>query len=248
MHIVIGIISYNRLSYLQDLLYSIRDSIKDNKDYKFTVIVSDDLSTDGTVSWVKEEAISKCLVNYVIEANARGGVARNSNRILELFLELEGDRLYLLNDDIKLESPDVFKVYENAIEKTGYEFFAYTDDHSVYPGSIIHKNGIALKKRAQGDGVCLVMTRRVVETLGGFDVKYGLLGQEHNDYALRAQLAGFCDGVLDVVEAQRKIYCRQYYEIVPYSIPTRYTHIAIGNKYFIDKHLTGFNIYESLET
>lgn len=246
--IVIGVISYSRLSYLQDLLYSIRNVIKDNNQYNFEIIVSDDLSTDKTVSWIKEEAIPKCLVNHLIEAKTRGGVARNSNRIIQKFNELGADRLYLLNDDILISSSQVFEIYEDTIEKTGYEHFCYTDNRSIYPYNTVYRNNIALAHRAQGDGVFMIFTKHALEVLGGFDIRYGLLGSEHCQMSLRASLTGLSDGVLDVVEAQDKILVRQYQEIVPYSISNRYTHIAVGNKQFIQDHIDGFKIHIPLET
>jgi GT2 family glycosyltransferase len=49
-------------------------------------------------------------------------------------------------------------------------------------------------------GFCLLMRRRVIERLGGFDPCYGLGYFEDDDYSLRARLAGFalriCEGVL----------------------------------------------------
>ena len=49
-------------------------------------------------------------------------------------------------------------------------------------------------------GFCLLVTREVIETLGGFDPCYGLGYFEDDDYSLRARLAGFnlwiCEGVL----------------------------------------------------
>jgi GT2 family glycosyltransferase len=49
-------------------------------------------------------------------------------------------------------------------------------------------------------GFCLLMTRGVIERLGGFDPCYGLGYFEDDDFSLRARLAGFplwiCEGVL----------------------------------------------------
>jgi GT2 family glycosyltransferase len=49
-------------------------------------------------------------------------------------------------------------------------------------------------------GFCLLMTRNVIERLGGFDPCYGLGYFEDDDFSLRARLAGFplwiCEGVL----------------------------------------------------
>lgn len=49
-------------------------------------------------------------------------------------------------------------------------------------------------------GFCLLMSRPVIERLGGFDPCYGLGYFEDDDYSLRARLAGFplwiCEGVL----------------------------------------------------
>jgi GT2 family glycosyltransferase len=244
---LIGILTLNRQAYLEACLNSISEAIAHRRN-DFLVVASDDGSSDGTDNWLEQTALSTKLVDRILIRNGRGGVARNSNRLIQEFLKLgnEAGLLFLLNDDI-LVSPKVFDVYEEAFEKTGYHHFCYSDRHLDVPAIALSKNGVGLVKRLQGEGAFMAFSKHAIEVLGGFDVTYGLFGGEHVAVSDRAAKAGLADGVLDVAAAERLVYIRQHYEKVPCSIAKKYDHIHHARQIWIEQNSGDIEIYKEIE-
>lgn len=225
---MVGIITFNRLNYLRECITSINPELHAHTNYE--LVIADDLSSDGTRDWLKAY-FSK---DEIIYGNKRGGVAINSNRILRAARDKNIDILFLLNDDILVKS-GVFDIYINAIKKTEYDYFIYTDLHSAF--TVVEKfysNGIQLNRRITGDGSFLVMTKKVIEVVGGFEASFGLFGCEHFSHARRAIAAGFAPGAIDVVSAQTMVKSRQYYEIVNRSINNAEQYQVLANKKWIE--------------
>lgn len=228
MRPLIAVLTYNRLQILKDCL----ESFATAKPLVGKIVVFDDCSSDGTAEWLRDRMIG---VEYKL-ATKRGGVAINSNRAIKYFLERRNySTLFLLNDDL-LVNPDVFQIYLDATEKTKYNFFSYTDERSPYkPSAEFTKNGVMLVRRKAGDGCFTVLTRKAVETLGGFDVNFGLFGGEDLDMQRRASAAGLCLDSLDVKAAQGLVIPRQYYENIPRALGAETDrHLNVGRKYWIE--------------
>lgn len=213
MNVVIGVLSYQRREFLRDCVSSFA-GYSWPADMAVKVAVFDDCSADGTAEWLRDRAVG---IDVEL-AETRGGVARNSNRAIKFAQETGAETLFLLNDDLLVLNPRVFSVYLDAIKRTGYGHFRYTDERSAYKHPVeFEKNGVKLARRVAGDGAFMTLTRSMFDCLGGFDVNFGMAGGEELDFLRRAEAAGFCDGALDVVEAQGMIDVRQYHEAVPSS-------------------------------
>lgn len=198
MKSLIAILSFNRPDYLYDLISSLGES-------KINKVIFDDGS----------DYVPTMTGGATLVLNEHGGVARNSNRAIQYFKNHpEYQVMFLCNDDLTID-PTVFGIYIEAIKHTGYQHFCYTDKKSLYRPSGFEKNGVQLSQRRTGDGCFITITRKMVDQLGGFDVEFGVFGGEHLDYSRRAEAAGFCEGILDVVEARDYIKVRQYHEDVP---------------------------------
>jgi GT2 family glycosyltransferase len=229
---LIAVLTFNRKTLLQDLLESL-DGIT-TKIVGAKIVVFDDCSTDGTVSW-SQVGVEQRKFEF-FSTPKQLGVARNSNRALRYFLDRRRfSTLFILNDDLLIKDQSVFADYIEAIEKTKYEFFCYTDERSPYkPSAEFTCKGVTLIRRRAGDGCFQVMTRKVVETLGGYDTNFGVYGGEDLDFARRAVAAGFSMDVLDVKSAQGKIVTRQYFENIQCSLGAdRAKHSAIGSEYWL---------------
>jgi len=218
---LIAILHYRRPELLKGLLDSLAGGA-------IKIVVFDDYS-------LKDINFSVSRNNLII-ANEHGGVARNSNRAIKYFKERKNlDVLFILNDDL-LVDPKVFQIYLDAIEKTGYDFFSYTDKLSPYkPSAEFIRNGVSLVRRRTGDGCFTVMTRKAVEVLGGFDVNFGLFGGEDLDMQRRASAAKLCMDSLDVKAAAGLIKPRQYYENIPRALGSETgKHLALGREYWLE--------------
>lgn len=238
MKILVGIITRNRVDRLEKCVESML-----RHDFKYPLLVSDDNSMDGTIKYIQGRL---CSDEYILNS-IQGGVARNSNRILKEAKERKTDILFLLNDDISICDLDVFDLYIDAIQKSHYQHFCFTDSHSAFkPVEIFTKNGIEMHRRMFGDGVLLTITSSMLHCLGGFDTDYGIFGGEHYDYNRRAAAAGFCINSLDVPAAQKYIYAAQYYEEVKPSLPNVSEYQVAANMIWVERMSKPPEIYRDI--
>lgn len=227
MKTLVGIITYNRLNYLKTCADSARKALRrlgsvGKSDPSSRVVIFDDVSSDGTIDWLKKSDFKFIL------GQDRGGVAKNSNRAIKYARDYNFDVLFLVNDDIEIK-PEALETYVNAIEVTDYEHFCYTDPLSQFkPSEYFTNNGIELVRRVTGDGAFMTITKDMIAELGGFDVEYGMFGSEHYDYSRRAAAVGFANDSLDVVAATNLVNVRQYKEIIPKSIEKFSEHMKKG--------------------
>lgn len=253
MNIVVGIITYNRKQLLADCLGSVRASIPPGDGNTWSIIVSDDGSTDGTHEYLHEQknradfAAGKVLLKVLCaeDYGGRGGVARNSNRVIKAALELKADVLFLLNDDVVVGSSEAFTKYIRTWQLTGIQHFAFTDPNSVHKPINRNRvidgelNRIDVEYRNLGDGAFLFFSKEALETLGGFNTEYAMFGGEHCEMTARAVEAGLCPGVVDLAEMDQFIRARQYYEQIPCSVGyERAKHIAHAQKQWV-KFMSG---------
>lgn len=244
MNVVIAVITRNRWQLLKECVGSFA-AYKGLAGYKSrtTILVADDASADGTQEWLRDRTIGL----RTELAQIRGGVARNSNRAIKFAQQHDADVLFILNDDIRVLNPRVFSVYIDAIQKTGYGHFRYTDERSAYKHPVeFEKNGVKLARRVAGDGAFMTVTREMIGVLGGFDAGFGMAGGEELDYLRRAEAAGFCDGALDVLEARRMIDVRQYHEPIKRSFSN--SELEIGAKMWYDSMLEEPVIFKEVAT
>jgi GT2 family glycosyltransferase len=166
---IIGILTLNRVSLLNNCIRSLNDVLGENrKDY--TIFVADD-GSDGDCSHLLEYQNDGLIDGFYI--GTRSGVASNCNRIIRFFNQEQGDILYILNDDITFFG-NPFHLYEEALEKTDFHHFCYTDSESPNKASGVftEKSIEFVEYELVSDGVCLVMDRKCIETIGGFNPAY----------------------------------------------------------------------------
>lgn len=124
------------------------------------------------------------------------GVAGNSNRALRWFNQRhpDCDHLCLLNDDLHVLG-DFVKVYGDAHADIGIGMFCFCDfEGETYRWEnrrVIGRSGAlySLKLMPRMTGIMMSMTRDCTDTIGYFDPRVGLFGEEHCDYTNRARQA-----------------------------------------------------------
>lgn len=115
------------------------------------------------------------------------GIAKAKNKCLELLQE--HDHIFLFDDDCYPTSPQWFMPYvESKYPHLSYTFSTFSDGRGT---------GNKLKKREgkhiwyeHACGCMLYIRKETLDTLGGFDTRFGLYGHEHINYSKRAHLAG----------------------------------------------------------
>lgn len=106
----IGVISYNRSSYLEKCLESIHGSNINGAD----VVVFDDYSQDNSYLVAKK-------FGKVISPKENGGVVRNKNRALHYFTEVNPkDYIVLVEEDVYIDNDDWLNEWIDATEKYGH--------------------------------------------------------------------------------------------------------------------------------
>lgn len=121
---------------------------------------------------------------------SRLGVAGNSNRALKLLLETKADHFMLLNDDVVYSGP-ASEAYEKAHAALGVGLFCGADRSDRRASWEINQaEGEKVKVLRRLPGAVMSMTRKLVETIGFFDTRFGQFGQEHVDFTHRARAAG----------------------------------------------------------
>jgi len=201
---------YNQLLYTRLCV----DSILDHTPEPVELIFVDNGSTDGTPAYLERLARENQRVK-VIRNPKNLGFAAACNQGLAA---AEGDFLLLLNNDtvvtpgwltrmlaataidrkIGLVGPRSNDVAgPQAVEEVPYgedldAMRRFAAEFALQHAGEGHEEDFAI-------GFCLLITRAVVDRIGGFDTRYGLGNFEDSDFCLRARLAGFrvwiCDDV-----------------------------------------------------
>ena len=105
------IVSYNGMKWVENCLISLRNST-----YPLNVIVIDNLSTDGTYNYIKQNFPEIELINA--EANLGFGKANNIG--LKIAIEQKADYVFLLNQDAWIETNTIEKLVIIAEENKDY--------------------------------------------------------------------------------------------------------------------------------
>lgn len=127
-----------------------------------------------------------CKADY--RFNERVGIPRAKNKCIELAMDYGAEHIFLLDDDCIPMMPHSFESYINSDLNHACYTFAYKGrDRSGYTSYPL-VNG------------CMMYYRRICfETVGGFDIEYGLGKYEHIEYSRRIYNVGLTpDRFIDI--------------------------------------------------
>lgn len=181
MKIGIGIITYNRISCLQECIESIRST---DRSLLSKIIVADDGSEDASPQWLKNQPD---LIPILGKKNI--GIARNSNRALRMLRDV--DFGFLINDDIRFNKPGWVREYVNAMLLTPYKHFVFMGGKNGINLIKVEKiNNIEISFHNASMGSFLTFSKEVLNQVGGFDSRFGKYGLEHVEWSIRIGQAG----------------------------------------------------------
>ena len=210
--LVIGITTYNRLSYLRSIIKTWVET-KNNK-YHWTLIVADNCSTDGTEEFLAD--FSPIGFNYVVLRNPIRGVARQTNSIIEMCTRLEFgfDLLFRVDDDIYFDMPGWDDMYLDASGM--YQHLVYYNSkwksEQFIKNNKTNLNLVSYCDALNSLGCFWTLTKNIIEKVGYFDEDEFLVrGHAHIDYTVRCCRAGFNqeDKLWDVKNSSKSIKLRQ---------------------------------------
>jgi len=133
-----------------------------------------------------------CSVDYRFPK--RAGIPAAKNKCLEL---AEFDHIFLFDDDTYPVCDEWYLPYINS----GKEHLCYT-----FLTAFKCKDGF--KCHTLGNGCMLYVTRKCMDTIGGFDWNYGLGKYEHVDFSRRIFNSGLTESIfMDVDGSDKLLYC-----------------------------------------
>ena len=174
----IGIVTFNRLSRLKDVVQKVRDLTTG----RYELVVADDGSTDGTQEYLKAEGI-RCVFGPNM------GVCWNKNRALVALETLNCDPILLLEDDCYPVEKGWDVYWRMASALWGHVCFA----HPKLAPWIISGRGtpddpiVNQKATAQCAAASAVLLRKV----GFYDTRFKGYGVGHAEWTTRAKRAGY---------------------------------------------------------
>lgn len=166
-----------------------------------------------------------CCVDFKFKE--RSGIPAAKNKCIEL---AKYDHIFLFDDDTYPISDEWYLPYINS----GKEHLCYTflTKHKVKDG---------FKYHTLGNGCMLYVTRKCINTIGGFDWNYGLGKYEHVDFSRRIHNAGLTEYVfMDVENSSDLLRCMDEKKEIQRSFtPTEMrTLLNSGDKYFRKNRLS----------
>jgi glycosyltransferase involved in cell wall biosynthesis len=198
----IAILSYRRPDVLNKFINSLHPHLTGSED----IAIFDDCSPEDIESAVTDLSWDFC------RSDERLGVAGNSNRAIQRFMEGGNDYLYLCNDDL-IATGDFVTAYQSISRDTGFQVLCLAPS-----GDIIQQDSRLLIYPSKIYGGMLMITRKAVERIGYFDPRFGYYGIEHVDYCNRAALAGLTPSSIGEGRGAAPLFPMLEYQDAPCSL------------------------------
>jgi hypothetical protein len=172
------------------------DSIKEHS--KSDVIVVDDGSPPDYQLYVSG-LCEQHGFRFLPQAE-NGGISVAKNVCLTEFLSGNHEYCFLLDDDVKVISPDLETKYIEAMEQSNVGILSWNDPH--FTGTKPEPAG-RLVSTHHTCGCCVVLSRECAQSTGQYDVMPGKWGSEHSAYFRRAVSHGFAPrgGYYDIADS-----------------------------------------------
>jgi len=192
MKVGIGIVTYNRPWCLKQIV----EGIQKHTTGTYDLFISDDGSTDGeTLPWIAQSGIP-------FETGSNKGVVYSKNRILTRFRDY--DYIFIVEDDLCIFGDGWNELYIKAIEESGNQHFNFIPfeiipDPTKEMASKIVAVGISeypsctVASCSRLSGVMMVVTQKVLQTVGGLDFRFRGYGYGHCEYTERIHKAGLTE-------------------------------------------------------
>ncbi len=171
------------------------ERIKQHTNCEYELIIIDDAS-----------CVPYCNATY--RFSERSGIPAAKNKCLEL---AKYDNIFLFDDDTYPICDGWYLPYINS----GKEHLCFT-----FLTAFKRKKGFSY--HTLGNGCMLYVTRKCIDTIGGFDWNYGLGKYEHVDFSRRIFNAGLTESVfMDVENSSGLLYCMDQKKEIQRSFTSR---------------------------
>lgn len=187
--ILFMITTYNRLRFLEKTIDTWNKTR--NKNYKWTLIVADDGSNDGTLEYLDSLKISDVEIRII--KNSRRGVHHQTNQLFKTALDLEFDFGFKCDDDLVFLKSGWDDLYINAANKTKYyHLIHYSRNKERLKATGFEGILESYVDEKSVQGALWTFNREVLEKVGFFDLNsFNVFGYGHVDFSMRCCRMGF---------------------------------------------------------
>ena len=187
----IGIITCNRPDFANKCISALFND-SNNLPFQEAVLINDGSEiTEYDLSFIA-----------TINNETNIGVGKSKNKAFKYLLEKGCDHIFLIEDDLIVKNPDVFKAYINARNKTGIQHFNFgyhgpankagVSGGKPVPRFIIdYGDGVEIAINQHSVGAFCYYTREVLENVGLIDEEFHN-AFEHVEHDYRIAKAGYC--------------------------------------------------------
>ena len=187
---ITAVTTFNRLPYLKNFIEQWNNTR--NKNINSTLIIADDGSSDGTLTWLTDVLTIENVKIIVIQNDGRG-IARQTNSILYQISQITTkiDIIFMCNDDINFLKSDWDLSYYDATKETNFSHLVYFNPKWKEPSldfnpekyPILHSSCDARNAM----GCFYTLSLDIINKIGFFDEEsFPIRGHSHVDYTIRA--------------------------------------------------------------
>ena len=218
------IVTYNGLQWIEDCINSVVDDTQ--------VIVVDNASKDDTVNFIKDKYKDVIL----IENKDNHGFGKANNIGIAYALKNQMDYVLLLNQDAKMEKGSLEKLFlaskkhkdfgiispihcnwnGDFLESSFANYCSYQHNKHFYSDHVLSKSLKSIYEVPFIAAACWLLTREVLESVGGFDPIFKHLGEDVN-LSQRVRYHGFKIGIIPTCIVMHDTDERVYDEIEKFS-------------------------------
>lgn len=169
----IGIVTFNRPKELKNLIGDIRQYTT----LPYDLFVADDGSPDELVSWLISQKIP-------YKSGTNRGIGHNKNKIFYHFKN--SDYIFIIEDDIRIKKKGWEELFIEGIEKSGENHLSWYDTKNYSGRLVTHSfHNICLEELGIAGAAVQVFSRKCLEIVGGFDLRFCSYGHEHTQLTER---------------------------------------------------------------
>ena len=187
---IIGIITYNRVSYFEECFLSILNNL--SNDINYMLVIAEGYHINSVFDFLKNLTYNKNIsVTYII--NYEHYIYNQTNSIFKLVENIDYNFGFIMNDDILVKKLNWDKIYYNISKKYKFDHLVFFDTRFKKKDHTIKINDLqSYCKAINCQGALFTFTKKMLNDVGYFDEdNFKIRGHSHIDFTIRCCKKGF---------------------------------------------------------
>jgi glycosyltransferase involved in cell wall biosynthesis len=228
---VIGVITYNRMSYFEECFLSILDNLSD--DINYMLVIAEGNHSTSVINFLNNLDYSKNVsVTYI--KNYEHYIYNQTNSIFKLVENIDYNFGFIMNDDILVKKLNWDKRYYNISKKYKYDHLVFFDVKFKTIDHTIKNNDLqSYCKAINCQGALFTFTKNLLNKVGYFDEEnFKIRGHSHIDFTIRCCKNGFnkLNELYDIINSNKYLELK----IENYVSSFNYLPFYLREKYKVD--------------